>query len=430
MQARSSAPLWLAVVSLDSLNPQAGADDWERLQQIGHWAFAVTHQISLEPPDTVFLEVGGSLRLFGGYEAVDQRVRDGLEALGFQAARGAAPTPQGARLLARANHPEPIRSLPALRRRLLPLPCHLLDDTPEALQRLQSLELHTIGDCLRMPRGGLRRRIGVHWVRRLEQALGERADPRCPLSPPQEYTARLELPDRAASTRGIHFALQRLLCGLSATLRGTDSGIQQAELVLEHHRSPETRLSLGFLRPTRDAEHIGSVAHHRLERIRLPEPAVAIRLRADQFLPYHAESGQLFTGPGGNPDELQRLTERLVARLGPERVGHLTATPDPRPERAWSRQPLHQAPLAVPALLPRPAWLLPRPRPLSVHSGVPFWRGPLHLLAGPERIESGWWDGGDTRRDYYIARNPGGSRLWIFQEHGRSSAWHLHGLYG
>lgn len=54
------------------------------------------------------------------------------------------------------------------------------------------------------------------------------------------------------------------------------------------------------------------------------------------------------------------------------------------------------------------------------------------LRDGPERIESGWWDGGDVRRDYYVAQTPGGGRAWIFRDHRRGTddgEWWLHGWF-
>ena len=78
--------------------------------------------------------------------------------------------------------------------------------------------------------------------------------------------------------------------------------------------------------------------------------------------------------------------------------------------------------LAAGAWPPRPAWLLPRPVPLRDHS--------LVVLAGPERIESGWWDGGDLRRDYYVVQTSQGQRAWAFLPAGASdAAWMLHGWF-
>ena len=72
-------------------------------------------------------------------------------------------------------------------------------------------------------------------------------------------------------------------------------------------------------------------------------------------------------------------------------------------------------------LLRRPLWLLSRALPL---------RGPPpRILAGPERIESGWWDGGDTRRDYYVVQTREGQRAWAFLVPGSDDGWMLHGWF-
>ena len=73
----------------------------------------------------------------------------------------------------------------------------------------------------------------------------------------------------------------------------------------------------------------------------------------------------------------------------------------------------HHDPL--PALLPRPVSLV---------------REAVTLLAGPERIESGWWDGNDVRRDYFVAEDRQGARLWVFRERGGNGKWYLHGIFG
>ena len=61
------------------------------------------------------------------------------------------------------------------------------------------------------------------------------------------------------------------------------------------------------------------------------------------------------------------------------------------------------------------------PEPLGIEA-------PQELLAGPERIESGWWDGADIARDYYLARGAAGAHWWVYRDL-RSGAWHLHGLW-
>jgi len=81
--------------------------------------------------------------------------------------------------------------------------------------------------------------------------------------------------------------------------------------------------------------------------------------------------------------------------------------------------------------VPRPVWLLEVPLPLSAEL-QPAPHGGLILEQGPERIESGWWDGKDVARDYYIARRVHGARQgarwWVFQER-RTKSWYLHGVF-
>ena len=82
--------------------------------------------------------------------------------------------------------------------------------------------------------------------------------------------------------------------------------------------------------------------------------------------------------------------------------------------------------------------MLEEPRALNASAGRPVFEDVLHLEGDPERIETGWWDGRDIRRDYYVARNRRGMRLWIFRDYGRGhsdgnggdSRWYLHGIFG
>jgi protein ImuB len=67
---------------------------------------------------------------------------------------------------------------------------------------------------------------------------------------------------------------------------------------------------------------------------------------------------------------------------------------------------------------------------LESRQGRPWLEGALLPEAGPERIETGWWDGGEVERDYWVARGPRGGRLWIFRERVGARRWFLHGLFG
>ena len=71
----------------------------------------------------------------------------------------------------------------------------------------------------------------------------------------------------------------------------------------------------------------------------------------------------------------------------------------------------------------RPLWLLDEPQPCS---------SPLEFEEGCECLESGWWDGQDISRDYFIARNRQGMRLWVFRNRRDTDprGWFVHGYFG
>lgn len=92
-------------------------------------------------------------------------------------------------------------------------------------------------------------------------------------------------------------------------------------------------------------------------------------------------------------------------------------------------------PAAPAALPPQPVWLLPEPQPLAERGQRPLLHGqPLQLLAGPERLETGWWDDQLALRDYFIAQAAGGALVWVFRRRtptGEGEAgWFLQGLFG
>ncbi|MEN8129278.1 MAG: hypothetical protein ABFS45_03595, partial [Pseudomonadota bacterium] len=140
-----------------------------------------------------------------------------------------------------------------------------------------------------------------------------------------------------------------------------------------------------------------------------------------------AHHGPAHASPECGELQWQQVLEQLQARLGRKALHNIHSVADHRPERAWARTANVNIP--IPAFN-RPLWLLPRPQPLVLRNDHPWQGGPLSLLSGPERIEGGWWDGQDIRRDYYTTVASDGSRLWIFRDLRKGNAWYLHGYFG
>lgn len=438
----------------------------EALRQLACWALQFTPSVSLQNglPDPIpprlaqpapaplglLLEVAPSLRLFGGLPALLERIRQGLVEQGLTARIACAPTPGGAWLLARNRDGDRVDSPTRLHACLAELPVQLLDAARPHLDTLETIGIRTLGQLRALPRPGLARRFGPALLAELDHAFGDRPEPRLWFEAPAVFDARLELLAQVETTGMLLFAAQRLLIQLTGWLGARHSGAASCTLHAEHDDVPATVFEVRLAAASRDPARLLGVLRELLARASLPAPVHSLRLHCDACVPLAPAASTLFPLPASAHEDLARLVERLQARLGREQVQRLRVAGDHRPEAACRFEPLADFPQrsgrsgAVPASgvrfpspgagLPRPLWLQERPGALAERNGRPWSNGPLALLAGPERIESGWWDGAPVQRDYFIAADDDGRMLWIFRQRlpdtTGQQGWFVHGRFG
>lgn len=464
-------PSWIAL--LPPPTPEHGE---LKALHLGWWALQFTPRVALLE-EAVVLEVQASERLFGGATQLWRRVWHEANQLGTQAAARSG-TAHAALALARQGL-EPDTALAtsmntSLTTQLAPLPLHSLSAVGQHAETLHRLGCRTLGQVLALPRGGLSRRFGADMLHALDAAHGWRPEAFEWLLLPPVFERRMELPWRLDNAEALHQAFERLLHELGAWLAGHQAGTQALQLGWCHDwarhsasRWREHRVSLA--EPTAQVPRLSRMVGEHLRRIELTSPVTDISLIVDTIVPSEPESQSLFTelaaSAEGMPSEAHTLTaqraqrsallnllDRLSIRLGPERVlaGQLQADHRLVHSQAWHAAIPLLAQASATALLandvPQPTWVLPTPLclPLSGAGGSPFGlretpihQGPLRLLAGPHRIEAGWWDGasGELReaRDHHLASSPQAGLLWVFRDRHApqdgSSPWRLHGFF-
>lgn len=400
----------------------------QALEAMAAWAGQFTSLVSLMPPRALLLEIEGSLRYFGGIDALLGQVRRRAAHLGYAAEPGVAPTPLSAWLLARAAIGEPVMGGQALPGAMhdLPLACLELDDKPA--RALHDLGLRRVGDVLRLPRAGLGRRFGSDLLDYIDRLLGRLPDPRKAYEPPPRFERRLTLPAETADMEALLFPARRLLLELAGYLTARRAGTRRLSWTLSHQKRPAKEITLGLTVAGRNPRHLLDLLRERLTRTPLEHPIEEIALQVTDMQPLAPRTLTLGGEPDDPAEDRHRFVERLRARLGDEAVHGLQCRADHRPERAWRTAAPGQAGPALPHAC-RPLWLLSRPVPLSLRDGAPWLDSHLHIEAGPERLESGWWDGADIARDYFVARDADYGRYWIFRERRGDREWFLHGIF-
>lgn len=421
-----STTAWALCPRLTTVIRDLGAEA-RALERLAGWAGQFSSRLALEEQGLI-LEVGASLRLFGGLEALLERIKVGLRTLGYTATLGVAPTALAALWRARSAKPAPVCERDLLPGAVSGLPLSAMGLEPKTHEALQGLGLGTIGDLMRLPRAGLGRRYGPALLALVDKALGRTSDPRPGWSPPPVFEGRVELPLESTSLGLIGFAYARLTEELAGFVHAREAAVRSLVIGLEtEYKRVKTVLECHV--PLRDAERLQALILTRLEAIDLPAPVRSVRLAATDFVD-HAPERTFSIIEDPESDALETVLARIAARLGERAIVRLAPGPDHRPERAsriWCPR-LHRIEIEGLVRPAWPLWLLAQPRALPRIEGWPSEGGRLKALTPPERIESGWWDGRGIARDYYRMSAPGGAEHWVYRDR-TSGAWFLHGYF-
>lgn len=470
---------WIACqfpVGCNSLSPAAFAPT--RLQ-LGQWALQFTPMVCLgQWPNSLLLEVQASLRLWGGPEKLQALLQKGWADLGWpNTVLAWAPTARAADWAAawRVTAPE----LPQVfsKEVFRGLPLALIPEAQKHLSTFSRMGLSSLGSLLRLPRAGLAQRFGPEFLEALDKAQGRLPDPRLPLALPATFFQTVSLSLPTDNTQVLEQACHRLLTACTGWLKAQHRGLEALHIELLQGYKDRQAIELRPSEPTNDQTRLERLVFERLRQTPLVAEVHGLSLEVTDTQPVVGKSQTLFQGSqdlqgsSEGPEKLQRLTERLESRLGPESILGIALCNSHQPEAAMALAPWHppkrsqkaiqraKRPAAqpiffeaspppgpsarkaselniephadsiagLPGMAPRPTWLLPEPLALTVRRHQPQYHGPLRLRAGPERLEFGWW-AEPIQRDYFVAETTDHRLVWVFRS--PSHQWFLHGFFG
>lgn len=362
----------------------------------------------------------------------------------------------------------------------LPLAALRIDEPTHAT--LRRLGLVTIGQLTQLPRAGLVNRLGQPLLDRCDQVSGECDEPIIALHGLPEWCVdhELELPTDHMQT--VSELVRRGLERLARELAKRDEGALRVVCRLDLVEHEPLILQLSMFRPTCDSEHLNLLAASLIEQQlsrQMKAPMWRISVQATLTAPLVWRQGNLFhCSEAVHRQQLAVLVDTLSARLGRKQVLRARPIRESQPELAFDLQPLTglrpdgqaqdtvrklSSRLALKAVEParedplrRPAQLLQPPTPIEVagafqlqktnavepHSGygdLTTASAPSRVKTangwhqvegaiGPERLESGWWKGQSSRRDYYRIITHLGCWWWIYRDL-NSGKWFLHGIF-
>ncbi len=422
------------------------------LRGLARWSGKFTPWISLEPPDSLLLDITGCSHLFGGEEALLEHIESETRDLGISVQTGLADTAGAAWALARyvAQSATPLHSGDAIdqearatRARAVKrrhwerggaAPRHMargasqnniaapgkthsaIKSLPVASLRLEAsivdtlsrLGLRHIGDLTGQPRAALARRFGKTLVEHLDKALGSQPEPISPLKAIPHFGVRLSFPDPIGLREDICAAIERLSQRLCTHLKDQGQGARRLMLQCFHTEGTMSAITAGLAKPSDDPERLLPVLLIKVEEIEAGFGIDMMRLEALETEAIHATQAK---GQMALNQELRQTPEpsaalddligRIGGRIGLEQITRYHPADSHIPEKgfkilaaAWS----DPAPDWPKAAQKRPP-LLWHPEIVHTEEGrrVPRefkWRGRILTTKhaqGPERIAPEWW---------------------------------------
>ncbi|MFN4100376.1 MAG: Y-family DNA polymerase [Pararhodobacter sp.] len=445
----SKAQALVPELRIEPAEPRA---DLEALERLGLWLLQrIAPIVAVDPPDGVVIDVTGADHLHGGEEALLEMLLGRLTLSGITARLAIADTWGAAHALARFHgEGSPCIALPGSTAEVLaPLPLAALRLPPAIVAGLRDLGFATIGDLMGTPRAPLTLRFGPELCRRLDQAMGEMAEPIDPLRPSGLIEIRRSFAEPIGAAETIARYIGKLVTDLCTALETRAEGVRRLDLLCFRVDNRIETVRVGLAVAQRDPKRLTRLLCDKIPTI---DPGFGIEIMtltatlAEPLVPRQASS--LLEQA---PPDISDLVDMLANRVGHRCVYRLSPVASDVPERSVARIAALSPDqgLGWPGHWPRPSRLLPRPEPIDTMALLPdhppnwiSWRGIRHRVVradGPERIFGEWWKrDAEARavRDYFRIEDEAGQRFWIFRAgDGEDAAtgshrWFIHGVFG
>ena len=433
------------IPSLEVIDKKPGLSA-KLLKGLAEWCIRYTPAVAIDPPDGLILDATGCAHLWGGENEYLKDIITRLKSLGYTVHAAMADTIGTAWAVARFGKNDNIIQSGAQTAVLLSLPPSSLRLDLEIVERLQKLGLRQIMDFIRIPRSSLRRRFGVPFLLRLDQATGKVQEAMHTVQPVEPYQERLPCLEPIVTATGIEIALQRMLETVCLRLKREEKGLRVAIFKGFRIDGKIEKIAIGTNRATHNTNHLFKLFELQLASI---EPALGIELfileaqKVEDVSPFQET---LWEGSCGLENiGLSELLDRLGGRFGSNFIRRFV--PD---EHYWPERSMKTAGSLLEKLTttwkvdrPRPLQLLPIPEMIEVTAPIPDYppmlfryKGKLHKIIkadGPERIEQEWWLQQGEHRDYYYVEDEEGKRYWLFRlghyDTEQSVQWYVHGFF-
>jgi protein ImuB len=449
-KARSFAP------EIEVVDAQPDAD-FAGLRSLALWAGQrYSPIVAPDAPDGLWLDITGCAALFSTEAALLKDLHRRVAAFGVTIQIAVADTAGCAHAVARhvpAGRPVTIERGDH-RKAIALLPVAALRLEADIVEGLRKLGFERVEQLIGAPRGPLAKRFGRSLHRRLDQALGNVAEPVEPIFPDALPRARRGFMEPIATPEAFTKVIGDLVADIVDQLGRLGKGARRLDCYFHRVDGHTQVIRVGTATPSRDPAHLSKLLCAKIETVEPGLGIEAMTLLVSLMEPIAPRQGESLERLGKRGPDLAALVDTLANRFGGQSLHRMAPRPSGMPERSAAIAPALGAAQGEgwDDDLPRPARMLARPEPIEVIALLPddaprlfVWRGKRYRVTqgdGPERLHGEWWRDGGVEgeqplsvRDYYQVETMSGGRYWLFRagdgEHAATGAmpWFIHGAF-
>ena len=425
--------------------PQQIEKEQQQLQQLALLAYSVSPIVILpnhykqkknagkqaNQPSGLWLEISACDKLFKGYNNLLQTLAKKLQLQSITSVTGIAHNPMAAKLLCQSEFQHQLPTTTEIQQQLLDTDLSRLDCSSHQQQSFKRLGLNHVGDLLALSRSALSRRFDSQLISTIAQLKNQQSFDAPRFQPANSFRDVVQNPQGIFNKESLLFPMKTLLQRLCQYLTARQCHCREIEWQFEPLIGEPQTMTIQLSSSQNNWSNLLLLSRLQLEQLELPRSIEQIILSTDQFIeaPQGTFNLDLFAEHHG-PQQPSELIDSLNARLGIDALSQPILNKDYLPEQASTLATLSNQTYSnsnKPLKAPQPLWLLTDPAPVQIRNNQLYWRQPLIIVSGPERVCSNWWQS-EQQRDYYLACDSRGARYWLFRETS-SQRWFIHGLF-
>lgn len=389
-----------------------------KLKEVAEHLYLMTCDICFFEPQGLLLRIHNMLNLYGGLKPYWRALRNQLAPFGLGYHYATGHSPLAAEMLAKGACNKISQHSPDLDTWVAQCTLQQAKLPTKTLQNLQRVGIRTVGDLLTIPLSDIAKRFDIELVTYLGRLTGEFKHPVNFFHPPENFDHYLELLYEIENADVLQHPLKRLLTSLEQFLKLRDALTQQLVITCYQRDDTPLLIEVGSQQGEYRAEQWLTLTRLKLENIQLESPVHGIGLITGTIYQRSPDKSSLFGARQGTVSRLQ-LISMLQAKLGEQAVASPALNDDFRPEIAVGLTYQAEQSAEISCLFStRPSFVLQSPQPLSEQ---------VSIIHGPERLHTGWWDGHQVIRDYFIARTPQNGWYWVYRT--PENHWYIHGVF-